>query len=61
LNSDAGQRIKVMDLSGNPVSQYEFSDEYALDWLVVDEAEKMFYGLSWDRDSIYRFAYGESS
>lgn len=52
-----GQKIKVIDWNGNPEAQYSLPDGYDLNWLVTDEINESFYGLSWNNDTIYKFDF----
>lgn len=58
IKDNAGETwIQVLDWKGNPSNQYLIPSEYNLSMFVVDEKNKLFYGLSYPNDAIYKFDY----
>lgn len=51
-------RIQVLDWEGNPQAQYLIPAKYNLVTFIVDEKNKMFYGVSYINDAIYKFDFG---
>jgi hypothetical protein len=52
------QEIFVMDWNGNPVNKYLIPDQYDLNWITVDEKNKLIYGISYDQGGVFKFDYG---
>ncbi len=53
-------RIQVLDWKGHPQAQYLIPAEYTIVKFIVDEKNKVFYGLSYVKDAIYKFEYGKT-
>ncbi len=52
--------LQVIDWSGLPHKQFKFPASYDLRSVVVDEENKVIYGMSYSNDAIYKFDYSSA-
>ncbi|RNC79530.1 MAG: hypothetical protein ED557_13465 [Balneola sp.] len=52
--------VQVLDWEGEPVKVFSLGSEYDIDRFTVNQGDSIIFGMSYSRDALFKFSYGNS-